>query len=167
MEFYKIKINLKCQRLSAIYFLFPSCPPEGATASEHKALMTELKILNHIGHHLNVVNLLGACTKAGGVCLHYLKLPYCTKFTLPTFSNNKMCLQLVNELPRSYKSLFFASFACYTFHKVCAKMGSSGNKPFAMSQRGLCISHVSDNMPSLALVPPFEVTLFLSPARSN
>lgn len=29
--------------------------------------MTELKILNHIGHHLNVVNLLGACTKPGGV----------------------------------------------------------------------------------------------------
>lgn len=44
-------------------------PPEGATVSEHKALMTELKILNHIGNHLNVVNLLGACTKAGGVCI--------------------------------------------------------------------------------------------------
>lgn len=28
--------------------------------------MSELKILIHIGHHLNVVNLLGACTKAGG-----------------------------------------------------------------------------------------------------
>lgn len=28
--------------------------------------MTELKILTHIGHHLNVVNLLGACTKQGG-----------------------------------------------------------------------------------------------------
>ncbi|XP_076869572.1 vascular endothelial growth factor receptor 1 isoform X2 [Brachyhypopomus gauderio] len=39
---------------------------EGATPSEHKALMTELKILNHIGHHLNVVNLLGACTRPGG-----------------------------------------------------------------------------------------------------
>ncbi|TSK98456.1 Vascular endothelial growth factor receptor 1 [Bagarius yarrelli] len=38
---------------------------EGATPSEHKALMTELKILNHIGHHLNVVNLLGACTRPG------------------------------------------------------------------------------------------------------
>ncbi|XP_075458175.1 vascular endothelial growth factor receptor 3 isoform X2 [Ascaphus truei] len=36
---------------------------EGATASEHKALMSELKILIHIGNHLNVVNLLGACTK--------------------------------------------------------------------------------------------------------
>nr|XP_032831900.1 vascular endothelial growth factor receptor 1-like isoform X1 [Petromyzon marinus] len=38
----------------------------GATASEHKALMTELKILIHIGNHLNVVNLLGACTRPGG-----------------------------------------------------------------------------------------------------
>lgn len=28
--------------------------------------MSELKILIHIGHHLNVVNLLGACTKPGG-----------------------------------------------------------------------------------------------------
>ncbi|KAF7251006.1 Vascular endothelial growth factor receptor 1 [Varanus komodoensis] len=42
---------------------------EGATASEYKALMTELKILIHIGHHLNVVNLLGACTKSGGLAL--------------------------------------------------------------------------------------------------
>lgn len=39
---------------------------EGATSSEYRALMSELKILIHIGHHLNVVNLLGACTKAGG-----------------------------------------------------------------------------------------------------
>lgn len=39
---------------------------EGATHSEHRALMSELKILIHIGHHLNVVNLLGACTKPGG-----------------------------------------------------------------------------------------------------
>ncbi|KAJ6667882.1 hypothetical protein lerEdw1_016203 [Lerista edwardsae] len=39
---------------------------EGATASEHKALMSELKILIHIGNHLNVVNLLGACTKQNG-----------------------------------------------------------------------------------------------------
>ncbi|XP_038603778.1 vascular endothelial growth factor receptor kdr-like [Tachyglossus aculeatus] len=39
---------------------------ECATANECKALMSELKILIHIGHHLNVVNLLGACTKSGG-----------------------------------------------------------------------------------------------------
>jgi len=28
-----------------------------------KALISELKILIHIGQHLNIVNLLGACTK--------------------------------------------------------------------------------------------------------
>ncbi|XP_041081005.1 vascular endothelial growth factor receptor 2-like [Polyodon spathula] len=39
---------------------------EGATSSEYRALMSELKILIHIGHHLNVVNILGACTKLGG-----------------------------------------------------------------------------------------------------
>lgn len=44
----------------------PVSPPEGATASEHRALMSELKILIHIGNHLNVVNLLGACTKPNG-----------------------------------------------------------------------------------------------------
>ncbi|XP_026796479.1 vascular endothelial growth factor receptor 3 isoform X3 [Pangasianodon hypophthalmus] len=49
---------------------------EGATASEHKALMSELKILIHIGNHLNVVNLLGACTKPNGplmVVVEYCK----------------------------------------------------------------------------------------------
>lgn len=44
----------------------PVSAPEGATASEHRALMSELKILIHIGNHLNVVNLLGACTKPNG-----------------------------------------------------------------------------------------------------
>lgn len=42
----------------------------GATSNERKALMSELKILIHIGHHLNVVNLLGACTKPGGELCH-------------------------------------------------------------------------------------------------
>lgn len=49
--------------------LLCSVSAEGATHSEHRALMSELKILIHIGHHLNVVNLLGACTKPGGECL--------------------------------------------------------------------------------------------------
>nr|XP_023650731.1 vascular endothelial growth factor receptor kdr-like [Paramormyrops kingsleyae] len=48
----------------------------GASANESRALMSELKILIHIGHHLNVVNLLGACTKPGGplmVIVEYCK----------------------------------------------------------------------------------------------
>lgn len=44
----------------------PHVASRGATASEHRALMSELKILIHIGNHLSVVNLLGACTKPNG-----------------------------------------------------------------------------------------------------
>lgn len=32
---------------------------------EKEALMSELKMLTHIGHHANIVNLLGACTDCG------------------------------------------------------------------------------------------------------
>lgn len=38
-----------------------------------KALMSELKIMVHMGSHLNIVNLLGACTKniaKGGIAYH-------------------------------------------------------------------------------------------------
>lgn len=34
---------------------------------EKEALMSELKMLTHIGHHANIVNLLGACTDSGTV----------------------------------------------------------------------------------------------------
>ncbi|XP_074549722.1 receptor-type tyrosine-protein kinase FLT3-like [Halichoeres trimaculatus] len=41
---------------------------------EKEALMSELKMLTHIGHHVNIVNLLGACTDAGPT---YLIFQYC------------------------------------------------------------------------------------------
>lgn len=34
-------------------------------AVEKEALMSELKMLTYIGHHENIVNLLGACTSTG------------------------------------------------------------------------------------------------------
>ncbi|XP_039601441.1 vascular endothelial growth factor receptor 1 isoform X2 [Polypterus senegalus] len=60
---------------------------EGATASEYKALMTELKILIHIGHHLNVVNLLGACTKYGGPLMVIVE--YCKYGNLSNYLKGK------------------------------------------------------------------------------
>lgn len=36
-------------------------------AVEKEALMSELKMLTHIGHHENIVNLLGACTGSGKI----------------------------------------------------------------------------------------------------
>lgn len=60
---------------------------DGATASEHKALMSELKILIHIGNHLNVVNLLGACTKANGPLM--VVVEYCKYGNLSNFLRAK------------------------------------------------------------------------------
>ncbi|XP_069058305.1 vascular endothelial growth factor receptor 1 [Pleurodeles waltl] len=60
---------------------------EGATASEYKALMTELKILIHIGHHLNVVNLLGACTRQGGPLMVIVE--YCKYGNLSVYLKSK------------------------------------------------------------------------------
>nr|XP_055041614.1 vascular endothelial growth factor receptor 2 [Misgurnus anguillicaudatus] len=60
---------------------------EGATASEYHALMSELKILIHIGHHLNVVNLLGACTKQGGPLMVIVE--YCKNGNLSSYLKSK------------------------------------------------------------------------------
>ncbi|XP_075715896.1 vascular endothelial growth factor receptor 2 [Rhinoderma darwinii] len=60
---------------------------EGATDSEYRALMSELKILSHIGHHLNVVNLLGACTKTGGPLMVIVE--YCRFGNLSTYLRSK------------------------------------------------------------------------------
>ncbi|NXX18479.1 CSF1R factor, partial [Podargus strigoides] len=38
-----------------------------ADRDEQEALMSELKIMSHLGHHENIVNLLGACTYGGPV----------------------------------------------------------------------------------------------------
>ncbi|XP_051969957.1 receptor-type tyrosine-protein kinase FLT3-like isoform X1 [Xyrauchen texanus] len=43
-------------------------------AVEKEALMSELKMLTHIGHHENIVNMLGACTGSGPI---YLIFQYC------------------------------------------------------------------------------------------
>lgn len=40
-------------------------PTEKHQTVEKEALMSELKMLTHIGHHDNIVNLLGACTESG------------------------------------------------------------------------------------------------------
>uniref|UniRef100_A0ACB8EJ65 Uncharacterized protein n=1 Tax=Sphaerodactylus townsendi TaxID=933632 RepID=A0ACB8EJ65_9SAUR len=38
-----------------------------AHTDEQEALMSELKIMSHLGHHENIVNLLGACTHGGPI----------------------------------------------------------------------------------------------------
>ncbi|XP_077365711.1 receptor-type tyrosine-protein kinase FLT3-like [Festucalex cinctus] len=52
---------------------------------EKEALMSELKMLTHIGNHANIVNLLGACTESGPI---YLIFQYCCHGDLLNYLKN-------------------------------------------------------------------------------
>lgn len=47
------------------YFL----PTASAHSTEKEALMSELKVLSYLGNHMNIVNLLGACTVGGAAVM--------------------------------------------------------------------------------------------------
>ncbi|XP_060096306.1 macrophage colony-stimulating factor 1 receptor [Heteronotia binoei] len=53
-----------------------------AHADEQEALMSELKIMSHLGHHENIVNLLGACTHGGPI---FVITEYCPHGDLLNF----------------------------------------------------------------------------------
>lgn len=57
-----------------------------AHSDEREALMSELKILSHLGHHKNIVNLLGACTYGGPVLVI---TEYCSLGDLLNFLRQK------------------------------------------------------------------------------
>ncbi|XP_074838352.1 receptor-type tyrosine-protein kinase FLT3 [Carettochelys insculpta] len=59
---------------------------EKADPSEEDALMSELKMMTHIGSHENIVNLLGACTMSGPI---YLIFEYCCYGDLLNYLRNK------------------------------------------------------------------------------
>lgn len=48
-----------------LLFVLVVCPTASAHATEKEALMSELKVLSYLGNHINIVNLLGACTIGG------------------------------------------------------------------------------------------------------
>ncbi|XP_021234451.1 receptor-type tyrosine-protein kinase FLT3 isoform X3 [Numida meleagris] len=59
---------------------------EKSDTSEKDALMSELKMMTHIGSHENIVNLLGACTMSGPI---YLIFEYCCYGDLLNYLRNK------------------------------------------------------------------------------
>ncbi|XP_067841620.1 receptor-type tyrosine-protein kinase FLT3 [Heptranchias perlo] len=58
---------------------------EKSEPAEKDALMSELKMMIHMGHHENIVNLLGACTLSGPV---YLIFEYCCYGDLLNYLRN-------------------------------------------------------------------------------
>ncbi|KAM9839361.1 LOW QUALITY PROTEIN: vascular endothelial growth factor receptor 1 [Aulostomus maculatus] len=109
---------------------------EGATVSEHKALMTELKILNYIGHHLNVVNLLGACTKPGGPLMVIVE--YCRYGNLSTFLKSKRDVFVTNRVSSTASCIhkFIMNNKCHQIPSVtvsvCLSSVDHSNTPLFM-----------------------------------
>ncbi|XP_018410447.1 PREDICTED: macrophage colony-stimulating factor 1 receptor [Nanorana parkeri] len=76
----------------AVKMLKPS-----AHSDEKEALMSELKILSHLGHHQNIVNLLGACTSGGPILVI---TEYCPHGDLLNFLRRKT--ESINDMFTAY-----------------------------------------------------------------
>uniref|UniRef100_A0A8C9ZIH8 receptor protein-tyrosine kinase n=1 Tax=Sander lucioperca TaxID=283035 RepID=A0A8C9ZIH8_SANLU len=76
-----------------------------ARSSEKQALMSELKIMTHLGPHLNIVNLLGACTKSGPI---YIITEYCFYGDLVNYlhKNRENFLSLTPEKSKKELDIF-------------------------------------------------------------
>lgn len=76
-----------------------------ARSSEKQALMSELKIMTHLGPHINIVNLLGACTKSGPI---YIITEYCLYGDLVNYlhKNRENFLGLHPEKSRKNLDIF-------------------------------------------------------------
>ncbi|KAM9314826.1 KIT proto-oncogene, receptor tyrosine kinase b [Pholidichthys leucotaenia] len=70
-----------------------------AHSTEKEALMSELKVLSYLGHHLNIVNLLGACTIGGPILVI---TEYCCYGDLLNFLRRKKDSFLNSQVGDSY-----------------------------------------------------------------
>ncbi|KAI7789484.1 macrophage colony-stimulating factor 1 receptor [Triplophysa rosa] len=81
-----------------------------AHSDEREALMSELKILSHLGQHKNIVNLLGACTHGGPVlviteyCCHGDLLNF-LRHKAENFLNFVMSIHNIPEQTTDYKNV--------------------------------------------------------------
>ena len=62
-----------------------------------RALMSELKIMIHLGRHLNIVNLLGSCTSGLARKELYLIVEYCRFGNLQNFCEESRFCTIVNN----------------------------------------------------------------------
>ncbi|KAI5627451.1 receptor-type tyrosine-protein kinase FLT3 [Silurus asotus] len=96
-------------------------------AVEKEALMSELKMLSYIGHHINIVNLLGACTGTGPI---YLIFQFCRYGDLLNY--------LRNNREHFYKSLtdafnkdrFSSLYNNYQRKRNCSDFVQSGENSY-------------------------------------
>ncbi|CAI5651989.1 unnamed protein product [Oreochromis niloticus] len=97
-----------------------------ARRSETQALMSELKIMSHLGPHLNIVNLLGACTKHGPL---YLVTEYCRYGDLVDYlhRNKHTFLQYYAEKNQDYSCLISRGSTPLSQRKGYVSFGSESD----------------------------------------
>uniref|UniRef100_A0A4W6CJK7 receptor protein-tyrosine kinase n=1 Tax=Lates calcarifer TaxID=8187 RepID=A0A4W6CJK7_LATCA len=103
-----------------------------AHATEKEALMSELKVLSYLGNHMNIVNLLGACTVGG-----------------PTLVITEYCCfgDLLNFLRRKRES-----FICFKMEEDCYYRNITPQRDTA----GDSLNGYMTMRPSVAGNPPFS-----------
>uniref|UniRef100_A0A8I3PR47 Receptor-type tyrosine-protein kinase FLT3 n=2 Tax=Canis lupus familiaris TaxID=9615 RepID=A0A8I3PR47_CANLF len=93
---------------------------EKADSSEREALMSELKMMTHLGNHENIVNLLGACTLSGPI---YLIFEYCCYGDLLNYLRNKR-----EKFRRTWTEIFkehnFSFYPTFQSHPNSSMPGS-------------------------------------------
>uniref|UniRef100_A0A4W6CJL0 receptor protein-tyrosine kinase n=1 Tax=Lates calcarifer TaxID=8187 RepID=A0A4W6CJL0_LATCA len=104
-----------------------------AHATEKEALMSELKVLSYLGNHMNIVNLLGACTVGG-----------------PTLVITEYCCfgDLLNFLRRKRES-----FICFKMEEDCYYRNITPQRDTAGSDS---LNGYMTMRPSVAGNPPFS-----------
>ncbi|KAK6299638.1 hypothetical protein J4Q44_G00296710 [Coregonus suidteri] len=91
---------------------------------EKEALMSELKMLTHIGQHANVVNLLGACTGSGPT---YLIFQYCRNGDLLNYLKNNRELYH-KSLTEAFTRDRFSSL----YHNLPKRSSTRGHESIAL-----------------------------------
>ncbi|KAG7317575.1 hypothetical protein KOW79_018610 [Hemibagrus wyckioides] len=95
-------------------------------AVEKEALMSELKMLTYIGHHVNIVNLLGACTGTGPI---YLIFQFCRYGDLLNYLKNKR-EHFYKSLTDAFNKERFSSLYNYQRKRNSSSFVQSDDNPY-------------------------------------
>ncbi|KAB5533244.1 hypothetical protein PHYPO_G00129570 [Pangasianodon hypophthalmus] len=95
-------------------------------AVEKEALMSELKMLTYIGHHINIVNLLGACTGPGPI---YLIFQFCRYGDLLNYLKNNR-EHFCKSLTDAFNKDRFSSLYNYQQKRNSSDFVQSGDNPY-------------------------------------
>ncbi|XP_036773245.2 receptor-type tyrosine-protein kinase FLT3 isoform X2 [Manis pentadactyla] len=111
---------------------------EKADSSEREALMSELKMMTHLGNHENIVNLLGACTLSGPI---YLIFEYCCYGDLLNYLRSKR-----EKFHRTWTEIFKEhNFSFYPTFQSHPNSSMPGSREVQIQQESDPISGFSGN----------------------